>query len=154
MIETDAKQVLKKFASLNSKKQKAAYKEAYRKASNILVKETRKELKTVVRKINTKHTYKNGKTESLSKGIKAKVYKDATGANVHILGDYRLKFFEIGTKPRYVKKRKGKPLKKRGYRGSIKASHFFRKAQTNTEDAVFKSIDKNLSEAIIKQWNK
>ena len=41
MIEVDAKEVLGLFADLNSRQQKQAYRNALRRAANVLVKETR-----------------------------------------------------------------------------------------------------------------
>jgi hypothetical protein len=53
----------------------------------------------------------------MRRGIKVSVDKEATYSKVHIMGDYRLKWFEMGTKPRQTKK---------GYsRGFIKPAYFF-----------------------------
>lgn len=146
--------ILQKFASLSSKQQKSVYKSALIKAANILVKEARKELKVHVKHTNTKHSTKSGATYSLSKGIKGNVWKNADGATIHILGDFRLKFFEKGTKPRYVKRRKGKLLKKQAFRGNIKATRFFSNSQSVKEKEVFNSLNKYISDAIKKKFNK
>lgn len=80
--------------------------------------------------------------------------------------DFRAKFFEKGTAPRYTKghkivgklwkgkraylKRSGRP----GYRGEIQAGGYFAKAQQQTEREVFEEI-KTDAEAIIKRtWRK
>ena len=56
------------------------------------------------------------------------------------MGDFRLKFFEMGTKTRYKKRTKGRPST-----GSIKASYFFKKAKeseisNSMNDIITKSI--------------
>lgn len=74
---------------------------------------------------------------------------------VSIMGDYRVKFFEKGTKERYTKSSKihrtGVYLVKRHgkgrYTGRIQAEYFFRQARNNTEPifrAINQSIDKQL----------
>lgn len=132
------------FANLNSKKQAKVYRQALKKSAQILVKETKQQLKKSVHKINTKHTTKSGETYSLSRGIKSTVKKDGLQAKVHIMGDFRLKFFEMGTKPRYLRR------KKKAYRGKITPYKFFYKSQRLKEKEVFDSINKNIKDAILK----
>lgn len=60
----------------------------------------------IVKNPNARNRW-NGKT--FSSGIKSKVNKEATEGKVHIMGDFRLKFFEMGTKTRYKKRTKGRP---------------------------------------------
>ena len=104
------------------------YKNALRKAGRILQKETKTQLRSVVGKaINHKNRW-NGKT--LGNGVKMKVDKEATEAKVHIMGDFRLKFFEMGTSARQLRKNGAN-------RGRMNASHFFRTAKDNKERAIF-----------------
>lgn len=155
MIEIDDSQVVNLFASLSGKDQTNAMKTALRKSAQILVKKAKANLKQIV-KNSTKKSAKYGK--SLQSGIKSKVNKEGTEAKVHIMGDFRLKFFEAGTKDRYTKGHKitgyaGRSLKrsgKGGYRGVITAKGFFKAAQKETESQVFGSIDSLLSESIQK----
>ena len=101
-VTVDASQVLRMFSELNSRQQKNVYKNALRKAGRILQKETKTQLRSVVGKaINHKNRW-NGKT--LGNGVKMKVDKEATEAKVHIMGDFRLKFFELGTTTRQLRK--------------------------------------------------
>ena len=137
-IEVDSRSVLKMFAELNSKNQKKVHRLALAKALNILVKEARSTLKGVIRKSIYSKSKKTGK--SLASGIKYKINKDATEGKVHILGDFRLKFFELGTKERY-RKRGGKT-------GSIKASYFFRIARQNNEAVISSSMNNIIAESI------
>ena len=141
MIEIDDSQVVNLFASLSGKDQTKAMKTALKKSAQILIKKARAKLKQTVKS-----------------GIKSKINKDGTEAKVHIMGDFRLKFFETGTKDRYTRGHKitgydGKSLKrtgKGGYRGVITARHFFKDAQRESEHQVFSSIDSLLSESIQK----
>jgi hypothetical protein len=120
------------FSELNSRQQKNVYKNALRKAGRILQKETKTQLRSVVGKtINHKNRW-DGKT--LGSGIKLKVDKKATEAKVHIMGDFRLKFFELG--------------KNGANRGRMNASHFFRTAKDNKERAIFDNINQMVEESI------
>ena len=143
MIEVDAKDVLNLFSELNSRQQKQAHRNALRRSANILVKETKKQLKSHLGKVVNHRNRWNGKT--LQSGIKSKA--DNKEAKVHIMGDFRLKFFELGTKQRKLKKNGAN-------RGKIKALYFFRTAQQNKEQEVFSTMDKLLSESIQKVYNK
>lgn len=155
MIEIDDSQVLQLFAKLTGKEQTKAMKTALRKSAQILIKQTKSNLKSVVNN-STKKSAKYGK--SLQSGIKYKVNKDGTEAKVHIMGDFRLKFFEDGTKARYTQGHRiigysGKSLKrsgKGGYKGSIIGKYFFKSAQRRSESQVFSSIDRLLTESIQK----
>ena len=155
MIEIDDSQVVNLFASLSGKDQTKAMKTALKKSAQILIKKARAKLKQTVKK-PTRKSAKYGK--SLQSGIKSKINKDGTEAKVHIMGDFRLKFFETGTKDRYTRGHKitgydGKSLKrtgKGGYRGAMTARHFFKDAQRESEHQVFSSIDSLLSESIQK----
>lgn len=137
-IEVDSRNVLKMFAELSNKNQKKVHRIALAKALSILVKEARSTLKGVIRKSIYSKSKKTGK--SLASGIKYRINKEATEGKAHILGDFRLKFFELGTKERY-RKRGGKT-------GTIKASYFFRTARQNKESEISSSMNNIISESI------
>ena len=126
MIEVDAKEVLGLFADLNSRQQKQVYRNALRRAANILVKETRNQLKSKLgRKANSRNWW-HGKT--LASGIKSNADKEGKEAKVHIMGDFRLKFFEGGTDIRKTKK---------GYnRGRMKALNYFERTRNNSSKYI------------------
>ena len=142
MNNVDARQVLQMFAALDSKRQKKAHRTALRKATGILVRETRKNFRKVVKNPNARNRW-NGKT--VSSGIKSKVNKEATEGKVHIMGDFRLKFFEMGTKTRYKKRTKGRPST-----GSIKASYFFKKAREAKESEISNSMNDIITKSILR----
>lgn len=138
----DTKQVLEMFAELDSKKQKKVHRTALRKATGILLKEVRKNFRQVVKKPNARNRW-NGKT--FLSGIKSSVNKEVTEGKVHILGDFRLKFFELGTKARYKKRTKGRPST-----GVIKATYFFKKAREAKESEISNSMNNIITQSILK----
>ena len=138
-VTVDASQVLRMFSELNSRQQRNVYKNALRKAGRILQKETKTQLRSVVGKaINHKNRW-DGKT--LGSGVKMKVDKKATEAKVHIMGDFRLKFFELGTTTRQLRKNGAN-------RGRMKAAHFFKTAKDKTERTIFDNINQMVEESI------
>lgn len=99
----------------------------------------------------------------MTKGVKMKKDKDYDEVKIHIMGDYRLKFFEMGTDERYLKK----PLPhketsrykyKSGsnntggtpHRGRIKAKHFFQKAREDGRitDEVMNNLIKEINKLL------
>lgn len=161
MIEVDAREVLKLFAELNTNQQRRAYRNALRRAANILVKETRNQLKSKLgRKANSKNWWNN---KTLASGIKSNADKEGKEAKVHIMGDFRLKFFEMGTKQRKTTGRntasvRGKtPIRrqrKAANRGRIESLKFFNTAKDNKEQEIFGTLDKLISESIQRVYNK
>ncbi|MFT0318912.1 hypothetical protein ACMSEZ_05315 [Bacteroides thetaiotaomicron] len=147
----DAKQVIAMFDEFNAKLKKKTFTTALRKAANILRKQTITNLRQVVKRTRSKNRW-NGKT--LESGVRIKIAKSAQAAKVHLMGDFRLKFFEMGTSDRQVTKVKGKKLKKPRYTGKVDAKRFFQKAKQATESQVFNSIEQHLIEVIKKINNK
>ena len=115
-----------------------------------------------VRKTTT-YTRANGKAEkhSLARGIKV-VAKDAETAKVHIMGDYRLKWFEMGTKYRTTKgsRRRGKkiPVRRPSNRGRVfkdqSKLRWFDKAVKAKEPEAARDIEEALRKHILKQANR
>lgn len=153
-FDIDAKEVIRMLGNLDSKLRKKAYRDGIRKSLVIVRKAAISRLRSVVGKGASRRKDNYGKT--LESGIRYKVYKDASGGNVNILGNYKLKFFEIGTKDRYNRRKKttGKWLKKHRYVGHIKATHFFQQATDSKEKEVFNTLEKNIADAIRKINNK
>lgn len=151
MIERQ--QVDELLAKLSTERRSQILFSALKKGGKALQQETKVQLRQSVSKTHSPNRW-NGKT--LEDGIRVKANTVYQEVMVHILGDFRLKFFEKGTKDRYTKIHKNKLstsqyinyLKKGdkgGYRGKINACHFFRRARQNEEiiqDAVFKELDK------------
>lgn len=125
---------------------KKVWRNALKKSANILVKETKTKLVANMGSAATHKSLKYGK--SLRQGVKSSVRKDATEAKVHIMGDFRLKFFEKGTKERYT--RKGSYS-----RGKIAPPlNFFAKARQNKEAEVYDSMEANLLDEIVRIYER
>lgn len=170
--------VLRAMNSLDSKNTKKVILATLRKAANILKKETdrRGEIATHIRKYRkeTIVTKKGKKKEKIRRIATVNVSRKNLEALVHILSDYRVKWFEMGAAKKGTadrktkgyryrnethKKRKGKrfvyKLDGKGRNtGRIEPKHFFRDAQRATESQCFSYIKTNLSREIIKAWEK
>lgn len=103
---------------------------------------------------------RNGGTKRLQLAT-IKMSKKKDGATVHILGDFRAKFFELGTKRRITKGRKitgeyykGKKLYltrtgKPANRGIITRRLYFRKAQESEEGKILGEMRNRVEKKII-----
>ena len=80
----------------------------------------------------------NGKT--MESGIKYKADKDYCEVSVSIMGDFRLKFFEKGTKIIQTRRTKAN-------RGSITALNFFAAARAN-EGEITDTINNSITESL------
>ena len=132
-----------KFAALTGKEQKKAKNTALKKAAQIIVKSAKQSLSTVT-KHNRTPNYWNGKT--LESGIKVGKIKDDSDLKVHIMGDFRLKFFQAGTQLR--KNKKG------ANRGAVKRTNFFGSAVNSSLPIAEKAIDTEFQAAVNKIWDK
>lgn len=143
VMEVSTKDLLSKFASLSTKKQSKVYSQAARKALQPLVTQTKANLRKEFGSVaNRKDKYGN----SLTSGVKMKIYKDGSGGNVNILSNFKLKIFELGTKLRKTRK---------GYnRGKITAVNFFKNARQKLEKTILENIDSYIANSILKLWKK
>lgn len=145
-VSFNVKPVLNLFAELSPRNQNRSYKGALRAGASILVKETKRKLKSHLGKATSQKNRWNGKT--LQSGIRSSVSKDGQSAKVSIMGDFRLKFFELGTQERRL--RKGNHPS----RGKITSLYFFRDAKNNTEKEIFDSMENLISQSIQRIVNK
>jgi len=136
-------ELVKKFTELTGREQIRAKNTTLKKASDILVKAARQSLRTVTKGYNRPNWW-NGKT--LESGIKYSRQKDSDVAKVHILGDFRLKFFELGTQLRRTKAGAS--------RGVHKRHSFFQPTVQAKMSEVEDSMGRLFSESIDKIWNK
>lgn len=105
------------------------------------------------------HRGENGKP--LYEGVQSKYYPDYLEAIVHVFGDYKLRWFELGTEDRYTGKRnvgggkRRKIYKRRSerknvvrYTGRMTAKHFFAPDEHTNEvtDAMTEAIIKRIEE--------
>ena len=90
-IEVDARQVTSMFADLTSRQQRQVYRSALRKGAGILTTETKRQLRQTLGREASSRNWWNGRT--LVSGVKSNADRNRTEAKVHIMGDFRLKFF-------------------------------------------------------------
>ena len=146
MFDIDTKQFKIILDRLTPKEYKTAFRKSIREALNILRKKAIANLKGVTTKIDKKDQYNN----TLRKGIQLKVYPEDLEGIVHIMGNFKLKWFQNGTVDRYAKRYRGKPMKRKRYTGKIEASKFFTNAKSQTESAVFNKLNERIQQNIIK----
>lgn len=146
MFDIDTKQFKIILDRLTPKEYKTAFRKSIREALNILRKKAIANLKGVTTKIDKKDQYNN----TLRKGIQLKVYPEELEGIVHIMGNFKLKWFQNGTVDRYAKKYRGKPMKRKRFTGKIDASKFFTNAKSQTESAVFNKLNERIQQNIIK----
>jgi hypothetical protein len=166
-IQVDASRCFALFRRLDTKNQRKVSRAALRAAANKVKKQAVKNLQGVighnVRK-TTIYTRRNGKTEkrSLARGIKVEVMNPET-AKVHIMGDYRLKFFEMTPdNPRKTSGARGRgnkiPVRKasnRGPRFKDQSKHgWFERAVKAKEPEAARDIEEALKKHILKQANR
>ena len=142
-VNIDDSSVYKLFDSLNEDNRKDILLKALKKAAKELQEATKNNLRQRLGSKATSPNRWNGKT--LESGIKTKADKAYTEVNVNIMGDFRLKFFEKGTKERYTNK--GYYRGRMGSGESSKYLNFFKTARdqdyTNTiTDSISQSLNK------------
>lgn len=150
-------QMLKRLSSNELRKAELS---TLRKSANILARETTKRFKENINIDNRRVSTINKKGKNVTKIRRVatvKVHRGKIEAKVNIMSDFRLKFFEMGTKERHTKGHKiiGNFRKGKGRRtGSIKAGWYFRSAQQDTERQIFDNMDNLLSKEIVRIANK
>lgn len=149
-IKVDDREVIKALSRLSFKQMNKAYKEGMKKALDPILKQTKINLRNSgIRNVSKSYTGKNGKKyPSMIQGVKTSVYigdtEDSYG-KVHIMKEFRLKWFEKGTSIRKTRK---------GYnRGSIKPKWFFANAVSQMSKQAAESLDENIRNSIIKAFN-
>lgn len=150
-IKVDDKDVIKALANLSFKQMNKAYRDGMKKALDPILKQTKANLrKSGINNVNKPYIGKNGKRYiSMMQGVKTSVYigktEDSFG-KVHIMKEFRLKWFEKGTTLRKTSK---------GWnRGEIKPKWFFASAVRQRSNEAERSLDENIRESILKAWNK
>ena len=150
-VTVDDKEVIKALSNLSFKQMNKAYRNGMKKALDPILKQTKQNLRNSgIRNVNKPYIGKNGKKYiSMLQGVKTSVYigdtEDSYG-KVHIMKEFRLKWFEKGTQLRKTRK---------GYnRGSIKPKWFFATAVRQKQNEAVNNLDENIRNSIIQAWNK
>ena len=149
-IKIDDKQVMNALGSISVKSMNKAYSQGMKKALDPILKQTKTNLrKSGIRNVSKPYTGKDGrKYKSMIQGIKTSVFmKSGDGwGKVHIMGEFRLKWFEKGTQLRKTDK---------GYnRGKINPKWFFKSAFESKSRQAEDTLEDNIKLSIMKAWNK
>lgn len=137
MNEIDDTQVQNLLNQLSDENRRKVLFNAIKKGAQVLQRNTINNLKVALG-TGANSSGKLGKP--ITQGVKLTTEKAYNEVKVHIMGDYRLKWFEKGTKERLTKKGAS--------RGSIKPLYFFRTARQNESEidsAIFRSLDEQLN---------
>lgn len=160
MIEVDDRQVMALLDDLTGREVQRVERQVLRQSGSMLIKQTRANLRASVRNTNKRSRF--GK--SMQSGVKQRIIKNDGDfeSKVHIMGDFRLKFFELGTQERHTKSAKaisnGDRTRYRtgkGRRtGRIKPIYFFKRAKNTMEPIIYNNINKRVSQSIYNIYNK
>ena len=150
-IRVDDKQVIQALSRLSFKQMNKAYRTAMKKSLDPILKQTKANLrKSGIKNVNKPYvSRKTGKKyPSMVQGVRTSVYigntEDSYG-KVHIMKEFRLKWFEMGTSVRQTRK---------GWnRGSITPKWFFRSAVNQKSKEAEQTLDDNIRESIMKAWD-
>ena len=159
-LEIDMQSMIHKLESLSGKEMKKVHRRALSTSMGVLKRRTDQLYST-----QTNLSRRKTKLPKRSKPGKSKVTYDwkKGSAKVHILSDFMMGWFEIGTKDRRTKGRKktNSPSRYRlsprmGGRstGNIKPLRLFRKAQEDTERKILEDLDNRISKAIEYVWKR
>ena len=150
-VTVDDKEIIKALSNLSFKQMNKAYRNGMKKSLDPILKQTKQNLRNSgIRNVNKPYIGKNGKKYiSMLQGVKTSVYigdtEDSYG-KVHIMKEFRLKWFEKGTQLRKTRK---------GYnRGDIKPKWFFATAVRQRQNEAVNNLDENIRNSIIQVWNK
>lgn len=150
-IRVNDREVIQALSRMSFKQMNKAYRNGMKKALDPILKQTKVNLRASgIRNVNKPYIGKNGKKyKSMMQGVKTSVYmgntEDSYG-KVHIMGEFRLKWFEKGTNERHTRK---------GWnRGSITPKWFFRSAVSQKGKEAVDNLDENIRESILKAWDK
>lgn len=147
--DRELRDILKK---MDYKDMQKVYRKALTDVVKPLVKETKKSLRrSGIKRVDKAYvSRKTGKTyKSMLQGIKSSVdvrKPNDNYAKVHIMGEFRLKWFEKGTLHRQTERKGG--------RGSIHAHGFFKDAVKAKGEQCRTNLEQSIKISIQKVWNR
>lgn len=152
-VTLDTKSLSAILDNLNEDNRRAAMLSALRAGGKVLQEQTKESLK---RKLGSGATSTSDRNRRpMEQGVRLIVDKDYNEVIVSIMKDYRLKWYELGTDQRYLRKDHPKDndhrktYKKGEYRGNITATNFFSEARNN-DGPIIEAIVGELSNQINK----
>ena len=136
-VSVDDSAVRNLFQALDEESRKRILFTALKAGGEKLLSETKVQLRSKLGSGATSPNRWNGKT--MESGIRLKADKDYCEVDVNVMGDFRLKFFEKGTKLRQTKKKAN--------RGTIKGLCYFQAARSKA-DEITTIINSSLAESL------
>lgn len=136
-VSVDDSAVRNLFQALDEESRQRILFTALKAGGEKLLSETKVQLRSKLGSGATSPNRWNGKT--MESGIRLKADKDYCEVDVNVMGDFRLKFFEKGTKLRQTKKKAN--------RGSIKGLYYFQAARSKA-DEITTIINSSLAESL------
>lgn len=165
--ETDDREVRRFLARLSGKGMNRGLLSAIRKGLGILAKKTTENFRANRRGFTEKRVRKRTRSgkekERILRVARVSTRNKDDTVKVHIMDDYRVKWFETGTRERKTKGRRITGLARVGKRlravrtgkghstGRIRPERFFLKAQRQTEGQVRQAIGREMEKNIRKQ---
>ena len=154
-ITLNADGVLKVFASLGVSEMQKVHRAALAKSAKVLVKQSKVTLQGVSGRASSTRTADrrgwskikgSGRIGKLTDGVRMYVSRNTDFAKVHIMGDFRLKFFEMGAgmkDPRETRK---------GYnRGTMTPKKFFEPSIAVSQGKMAETMRKVIVDAVTKK---
>ena len=136
-VSVDDSAVRNLFQALDEESRKRILFTALKTGGEKLLSETKMQLRSKLGSGASSPNRWNGRT--MESGIRLKADKDYCEVDVNVMGDFRLKFFEKGTKLRQTKKKAN--------RGSIKGLYYFQAARSKA-DEITTIINSSLAESL------
>lgn len=166
-IRIDDSQLTSAMSTLSGKEIRQVYRNSIKKAVRPLAKATEQRYSVLLSREKL-GSGKGRKSQNIVK-LLSRTRNDVIVVKVHIMQDYKAKWFEMGTDKRYTKghrnvgyykrnpfgkrryvERTGKP----GYRGCIRSSWIFTTEQQKQQNAIMKGIDRYINEGVTKLISK
>ena len=151
-ITLSADGVLKVFSSLGVSEMQKVHRAALAKSAAVLTKQAKLTLQGVTSRANSSRTADRrgwsklkgkGRIGKLSDGVRFYVSRDVDFAKIHIMKDFRLKFFEMGTNLRKTRK---------GYnRGAMPMRKFFEPSIVSSKEQMVETMRKVIVDAVNKR---
>lgn len=147
--------VLYMFRKLGVSEMQSVHKKALAASARVLVKDARLKLQSVTGRARSTRTADrrgwsklkgSGRIGALNDGVRYYVSRNVDFAKVHIMGDFRLKFFEMGAgwkNPRITRKNQD--------RGIMKAKPFFAPALNASKGRMIEAMRKTIVDAVNKR---
>lgn len=167
-IKIDSHQLQSAMSTLSGKEIRQVYRNSIKKAVRPLAKATEQRYSVLLSREKLDTGSRIWKSKNIVK-LLSRTKDGVIMVKVHIMQDYKAKWFEMGTAKRYTKghrnvgyyklrpdarrkyiRRTGKP----GYRGYIHSSWIFTTEQQKQQNAIMRGIDKYINEGVTKLINK